>query len=243
MDHAQTRTSRPTRPIASRVRAARRAAAVLGVVAVVAVTALSAIAAKEAVHAGARLPALARVEALERPAEGSGLGRLVAERLQTERPAPAVAVESRPPELYVPAGATDAAAGDDAVRWFDGRPVRPVRTVLFTVTGYSPDERSCGPYADGQTATLHSVFTNGMQLVAADPKVLPYGSMLTVPGYADDSIVPVLDCGGAIKGQRLDLLFPTHEIARQWGVRKVPVTIWAYADGQPAPNPRVKRGR
>lgn len=130
---------------------------------------------------------------------------------------------------------------DAATRWFDGRPVRPSRVILMKVTGYSPDARSCGKSADGQTATLHSVWTNGMRLVAADPKLLPYGTMLTVPGYADGAVVPVLDCGGAIKGARLDLLFATHEIALDWGVKTLRVTVWAYADGKPAPNPRKVR--
>ena len=55
-------------------------------------------------------------------------------------------------------------------------------------------------------------------------------------------VVPVLDRGGAIKGQRLDLLFPTHEAAIQWGVRMLPVTIWEYADGLPPDDPRQLRG-
>lgn len=116
------------------------------------------------------------------------------------------------------------------VRWFDGRRVVPVRTIWMKVTAYSPDARSCGKWADGQTATLHSVWTNAMRLVAADTRVLPYGSIITVPGYADSEIIPVLDCGGAIKGNRLDVLFPTHEIARKWGVRNLAVTVWAYED-------------
>lgn len=130
---------------------------------------------------------------------------------------------------------------DTETRWFDGRPIRPSKVVVMKVTGYSPDNRSCGEFADGQTATLHSVWTNAMRLVAADPEVLPYGSMITVPGYAADQVVPVLDCGGAIKGTRLDLLFPTHERALAWGVRTIRVTVWEYADGEPAPNPRKVR--
>jgi 3D (Asp-Asp-Asp) domain-containing protein len=131
---------------------------------------------------------------------------------------------------------------DPNVRWFNGRPVRPVRTMWMTVTAYSPDARSCGDSADGITATLHSVETNGFRLVAADPRVLGYGSMITVPGYDNSQIVPVLDCGGAIKGRRLDLLFPTHEEAIKWGKKKLKVTIWGFADGKPAENPRKLRG-
>ncbi|MFM9959105.1 MAG: 3D domain-containing protein [Phycisphaerales bacterium] len=117
-----------------------------------------------------------------------------------------------------------------AVRYFDGRPIRPKKTIIMTVTGYSPDARSCGDSADGRTATNHSVWTNGMNLVAADPRLLPYGSLVSVPGYASSDVVPVLDCGGAIKGARLDLLYPSHEHALQWGVKRVKVTVWEYAD-------------
>ena len=119
---------------------------------------------------------------------------------------------------------------DLSVRWFDGRKVRPARTIYMTVTGYSPDARSCGKYADNKTAIMYSVWTNGMNLVAADPKVLPYKSLISVPGYANSEIVPIMDCGGAIKGSRLDLLYPTHELALQWGIRQLPVTVWEYVD-------------
>lgn len=137
--------------------------------------------------------------------------------------------------------ATRALASDPAVRWFDGRPVRPARIMTMVVTAYSPDEKSCGNYADGVTATLHSVATNGFALVAADPALLRYGSMLTVPGYDQERIVPVLDCGAAIKGRRLDVIFPTDAQARKWGRKTLKVVVWEYADGKPAPNPRRLR--
>lgn len=119
---------------------------------------------------------------------------------------------------------------DSSIRWFDGKMIRPSRVIYMTLTGYSPDERSCGKFADNKTATMYSVWTNGMNLVAADPKVLPYWSMVSIPGYANGDIVPVLDCGGAIKGNRIDLLYPTHKIARQWGVRQLPVTVWEFVE-------------
>jgi 3D (Asp-Asp-Asp) domain-containing protein len=117
-------------------------------------------------------------------------------------------------------------------RWFDGRPVKPVRTIWMTVTAYSPDARSCAGTDDGITSSLHHVSTNNMRLVAADTRILPLGSMVSVPGYDSGRIVPVLDRGGAIKGKRLDVLFATHEEARKFGVRRVPVTVWGYADGK-----------
>ena len=40
---------------------------------------------------------------------------------------------------------------------FDHRPIRPVRTQVMKTTAYSPDERSCGKWADGITASGKSV--------------------------------------------------------------------------------------
>lgn len=123
---------------------------------------------------------------------------------------------------------------DDSMRWFNGRPVRPVRTLKMTVTAYSPDERSCGESADGITASGYSVWTNAMKMAAADTSVLPFGSLLSVPGYDNGEVIPVLDRGGAIKGRRLDLLYPSHEQARFWGTQKLEITVWEYADGKPS---------
>ena len=120
-----------------------------------------------------------------------------------------------------------------SVRHFNGRPITPVRTLRMRVTAYSPDERSCGRHADGITSSGYSVETNGGQMVAADARWFRFGALISIPGYADGQVVPVLDRGGAIKGNRLDVLYPTHERARQWGVQYIHVTEWAYADGLP----------
>ena len=113
---------------------------------------------------------------------------------------------------------------------YNGRPLRPVKTLSMLVTAYSPDERSCGKWADGITASGYSVWTNAGKLVAADTHLLPFGTLLTIPGYHGGKPVPVLDRGGKIKGQRLDVLYPTHAIARRWGAQKLKVTVWEYAD-------------
>ena len=113
---------------------------------------------------------------------------------------------------------------------FNGRPVKSVTTLRMLVTGYCPCSICCGKHANGRTAAGYSVWTNGGKLVAADTNVLPFGSLIEVPGYASDAVVPVLDRGGKIKGKRLDLLFPTHRQARQWGRRWLDVVVYDYAD-------------
>ncbi|MFG0331615.1 MAG: 3D domain-containing protein [Phycisphaerales bacterium] len=147
-----------------------------------------------------------------------------------ERPAPAPADPSfevfNDDDAIVEVDAVDG----DGVRWFNGRPVRPVRNMLMRTTAYSPDARSCAPFDDGITASGYSVWTNGGKIIAADTRMFKFGSLISVPGYNGGRPTPVLDRGGRIKGSRLDLLYPTHEEAREWGVKWQVVTVWEYAD-------------
>jgi 3D (Asp-Asp-Asp) domain-containing protein len=112
---------------------------------------------------------------------------------------------------------------------FDHKPIRRVTTRSMKTTAYSPDEKSCGIWADGITASGKSVWMNGGRLVAAD-RSIPYGTILTIPGYNNGKPVQVWDRGGKIKGNRLDLLYPTHEIALQWGVQDLPVVFWEFVE-------------
>lgn len=115
---------------------------------------------------------------------------------------------------------------DGRLSTFNGRTVRAAAKRRMLVTAYCPCAKCCGKHADGMTAAGYSVFTNGGKLVAADPRVLPFGSLIAVPGYADAKVVPVLDSGKDIKGNRLDVLFHSHRNAREWGTRWVEVTIY-----------------
>ena len=99
------------------------------------------------------------------------------------------------------------------------------RSLRMLVTAYCPCTRCCGPRAHGVTASGARVTANGGHFVAADKMVLPFGTRVIVPGYAGGAAVPVLDVGGDIKGNRLDVFFPTHRAARAWGNRWLTVRI------------------
>ena len=120
------------------------------------------------------------------------------------------------PELLEAAGAPAAAAA-----------TAPRSIVMrMEVTAYCPCTKCCGPRAQGITASGKTVDHNGGRFVAADTKVLPFGSKLSIPGYADNAPVEVIDRGGAIKGHKLDLYFPTHAEALLWGRQHVDVTVY-----------------
>jgi uncharacterized protein YabE (DUF348 family)/3D (Asp-Asp-Asp) domain-containing protein len=59
-------------------------------------------------------------------------------------------------------------------------------------------------------------------VVAVDPSVIPLGTRLYVTGYG---YARAEDTGGAIKGYRIDVYFPTEQQAENWGRRRVTVYI------------------
>lgn len=90
---------------------------------------------------------------------------------------------------------------------------------MFKVTAYCPCTKCCGQYANGITST--GVTAQANRTIAVDPKVIPYGTMVFIDGH------PYIaeDCGGAIKSNRIDIYFDTHEEALNWGVKNLEVTI------------------
>jgi 3D (Asp-Asp-Asp) domain-containing protein len=86
------------------------------------------------------------------------------------------------------------------------------------VTAYCSCERCCGEFADGVTASGHELKAG--DLVVAAPRSIPFGTKIFIPGYG---LATVEDIGGAITGNRLDVWFPTHEEALQWGRQNLEV--------------------
>lgn len=222
----------------------------LGLCALAVMTAISAAMVKEAsvTHHMPALASVARVEHTANSPEIINTTHVNTPQIARAVPTPATSKAAGPHTTIVEPTAEESAKADDMIaslgtqiRWFNGRPIRPARVVWMQVTAYSPDARSCGSFADGKTATLHSVQTNGGHLVAADTRLFPFGSLLSIEGYANNQVVPVLDRGGAIKGNHIDLLMPTHRKARHWGNRRMPVIVWEYADGKPMDDPRAFR--
>lgn len=93
----------------------------------------------------------------------------------------------------------------------------PDNSALFEATAYCACEKCCGIYASGYTAT--GTRATAGRTIAVDPKVIPYGTTVLINGtpYVAE------DCGGAIKGLRVDLFFDSHEEALQFGRKQVRV--------------------
>jgi len=72
----------------------------------------------------------------------------------------------------------------------------------------------------GRTATGMPV---GRGVVAVDPSVIPLGSRLYIPGYGNGVAA---DVGGGIRGNIIDLWYPTYAECAAWGRRTVSITIY-----------------
>jgi len=83
----------------------------------------------------------------------------------------------------------------------------------FTVTKYLPHDPKYGRDDDGLTATMMNA-DPASRIVAVDPALIPYGSRVWIEGLG---WFQAQDCGGAIKGFRLDLLTATMEDAMAFG--------------------------
>jgi 3D (Asp-Asp-Asp) domain-containing protein len=63
----------------------------------------------------------------------------------------------------------------------------------------------------------------GVGVVAVDPRVIPLGTRMFIPGYGPGIAA---DVGSAIKGNIIDLWMPSTAAARRWGRRTVTITIY-----------------
>lgn len=100
------------------------------------------------------------------------------------------------------------------------KPTNYSRVETFTATAYDASPADNGIWA-GKTST-------GMPLVygviAVDPSVIPYGTKMYIESVDGQYIYGYAiagDCGGAIKGKKVDLFFESRSMCYQFGRRAV----------------------
>ena len=96
------------------------------------------------------------------------------------------------------------------------------KTITVVVSAYCKENypHICNDGESTYTST-GTIATPG-RTVAVDPDIIPYGTTIEIEGVG---VRIAEDCGGAIKGNRIDLLFDTHEEALEWGMQTRQVTI------------------
>ncbi|MBE7126468.1 cell wall-binding protein EntC [Bacillus mycoides] len=99
------------------------------------------------------------------------------------------------------------------------------RELRVQATAYTADPLENGYKAGDQvkSAMGHNLTANpNMKLIAVDPSVIPLGSKVWVEGYG---VAIAGDTGGAIKGNKIDVLMPDKGTSSNWGRKTVTVKV------------------
>lgn len=98
--------------------------------------------------------------------------------------------------------------------------------MTFIATAYCPCEKCCGKWAknrpNGVVYTASGEIAQEGITLAADWNVLPKGTKVEIKGLGSRV---VQDRGGAIRGNRIDIYFDSHQKALEFGVQEVQLKI------------------
>jgi 3D (Asp-Asp-Asp) domain-containing protein len=95
-----------------------------------------------------------------------------------------------------------------------------VQVMHVYATWYNPASAGKPPSSPGYGMTSTGVPVT-MGIVAVDPSVLPYGTRMYIPGYG---VGEAADCGGAVKGNIIDLGYPDG-VTPNWSSRWIDIYI------------------
>lgn len=116
--------------------------------------------------------------------------------------------------------------------WQGGSMAKGIVNMKGLTYVYSEDGKFLGKgkkYISNASAyTGHSITSTGQRpywgSIAVDPRVIPYGSKVYVPYY--NKVFVANDCGGAIKGTKIDIFMKSSRNAMNFGRRNIPIIVF-----------------
>lgn len=103
--------------------------------------------------------------------------------------------------------------------------VKPVSLGNFKLTAYCSCFICCGVWANNRpNGIIYGAIGEELKedySIAVDPNVIPYNSEVIINGKTYEA----QDCGGAIKGNRIDVYFKDHNDALEFGVQYAEVFV------------------
>ena len=131
------------------------------------------------------------------------------------------AVEEPVDEAPTPIGGPMPEIGNGIITLESGEVLTYTGTMQVVATGYNKSNEGCDDWT--ATGTLARVGA-----IAVDPSWIPYGTRMFIvsnDGAYVYGIATAEDCGGSIKGNRIDLYFDTNYECFQFGIRDCTVYI------------------
>lgn len=101
-----------------------------------------------------------------------------------------------------------------------------LRQITMIATHYTSRCDGCSGVTAAGIDVKDTIYTNGLRIIAVDPKAISLGSIVRVE-YADGTSFKAIagDVGGAIKNRRIDVLVASESEAYRLGKQTVTVTI------------------
>ena len=112
--------------------------------------------------------------------------------------------------------------GSGTLTTASGQELTYTQVLSCKATAYTTQRQSWKKTATGTTARVGAI--------AVDPKVIPYGTrmfIVSADGSITYGVATAEDCGGNIKGNRIDLFFDTYNECISFGVRTCDVYLLA----------------
>ena len=99
-------------------------------------------------------------------------------------------------------------------------PAPAYKEITVRATAYTASCTGCS----GITYTGINLKKNpNAKVISVDPKVIPLGSKVYVPGYGE---AIAADKGSAVKGNKIDVFIPNKQRALQWGSKTIKVKVY-----------------
>ena len=114
------------------------------------------------------------------------------------------------------------ADGSGTLTTASGQELAYTQVLSCKATAYTTQRQSWKKTATGTTARVGAI--------AVDPRVIPYGTrmfIVSADGSITYGVATAEDCGGNIKGNRIDLFFDTYNECISFGVRACDVYLLA----------------
>ena len=127
-----------------------------------------------------------------------------------------------------------------------------VASAIEPIDGVEPDPEGAGNEESASKAMLFSATCYCLKgktasgamvrrgIVAADPRILPLGTRISISGSSHSGTYLVADTGGVIKGRIIDIWVPSCGEAIAFGRRKMSVTILGRGGKKSATSKKVK---
>ena len=114
-----------------------------------------------------------------------------------------------------------AAANTTAKKTANTKSTAPAyKEITVRATAYTASCKGCS----GITATGINLKKNpNAKVISVDPKVIPLGTKVYVPGYGE---AIAADKGSAVKGNKIDVFIPNKQKALQWGNKTVKIKVY-----------------